>query len=66
MPNSFETIISSNNKIQLDKELPNFFLPPKDLEKSMRELHFNYKQVNLLPHPHTLSNNFVISDKQFK
>jgi hypothetical protein len=43
--NSLESIVS--NKLDMrNKELPNFFLPPQDLEKSMRELQHNYKQVS--------------------
>lgn len=42
-----ETIITKKHNFEfLNKPLPNFFLPPEDLEQSMRRLHVNFKLVS--------------------
>ena len=49
--NKFEYFKTSDSEIQekfkqINSKLPNYFLPEKDLEKSMKRLHYNYKDVS--------------------
>jgi hypothetical protein len=33
---------------EINSKIPNYFLPKEDLEKTMRKLHYNYTEVNII------------------